>query len=391
MNHHPSDDSANVSPGDRSSVVAGSSVQEHPIHCGGEIPGTAATSVATASAESSAASQLDPTLQKALNCLDIKLEDELNRFRSQHNRDVGIANAELEPQPSHQQDRSVTEENWEHQSNEFDADADVLTAEIVPPSVPSVPETPPAKAPGGFIIIDGLTTSSSSSQSAIAHINYAPIALHRSANQPSEMELNFSSGGEISPFHPDEYSSSSQELLRQIQFGYPAADATNQAKSAPAKTGKKLFTPLKIGSLAAACAIAGGAAYTYFNPSVLAPLMAAKVVSPTTTALGQSIQSPNLAANEFSELNLSALNTIKLPAATTTTVTTAPTTTMSATSTAPAAIPFNVKGKTQIVPPTAITAQPRLADSLVRSLLPSNFHSFVKPTGYRAVPPQLSR
>jgi hypothetical protein len=384
MNHHPSDDSANVSPSDRS-VVAGSFVREQPIHSAGEsLPDLAATSTATAPAEQRADYQLDPTLQKALNCLDIKLEDELNRFRSQHERDV-----ESMPQPSPQTQASVNAANWEHQSSEFDADAEVFTAEIVPPSEPL---SPPAKAPGGFIIIDGLTTSSSSSQSAIANINYAPIALHRSATQSSEMELNFSSGGEISPFHHDEYSSSSQELLRQIQFGYPPADAANNAKSAPAKTGKKLLTPLKIGSLAAACVIAGGAVYTYFNPSVLAPLLATKVASPVASALGQAIQSPNLAANEFSELNLSAINTIKLPA-TATAVSTTPTTTMGVTSTAgstaPTAIPFN--GKTQIVPPSAITAQPRLADSLVRSLLPANFHSFVKPTGYQAVPPRLSR
>ncbi len=373
MNHHPSDDSANVSPSDRS-VVAGSSVGE-------SLP--VATATATAPAEQRAAYQLDPTLQKALNCLDIKLEDELNRFRSQHERDV-----ELTPQPSLQkQDRAENAANWEHQSSEFDADAEVFTAEIIPPSTP---ESPPAKAPGGFIIIDGLTTSSSSSQSAIANVNYAPIALHRSANQSAEMELNFSRGGEISPFQRDGYSSSSQELLRQIQFGYPPADAANNAKSAPVKTKHKLFTPLKIGSLAAACVIAGGAAYTYFNPSVLAPLLATKAASPVA-GTAQAIQSPNLAANEFSELNLSAINTIKLPA-TATAVNTAPTTTMGVTatgvSTTPTAIPFNGN---QVVPPSALAAQPRLADSLVRSLLPSNFQSFIKPTGYQAIPPQLSR
>ena len=382
MNHHPSDDNTNVSPSDRS-VVAGSSVREQPIHSAGESLPVAAN-VATVPAGQSAAYQLDPTLQKAVNCLDIKLEDELNRFRSQHEPDV-----EPMPQPSPQiQDRSANAANWEDRSSEFDADAEVFTAEILPPTTPL---SPPAKAPGGFIIIDGLTTSSSSSQSAIAHINYAPIALRRSAHQAGEMELNFSSGGEIAPFRRDEYSSSSQELLRQIQFGYPPADAANNSKSAPAKTGKKLFTPLKIGSLAAACVIAGGGAYAYFNPSVLAPLMATKVASPV--ASGQTIQSPNLAANEFSELNLSAINTIKLPAATTT-VSTTPTTTMGVTTTggagiAPTAIPFN--GKTQIVPPSAITAQPRLADSLVRSLLPSSFHSFAKPTGYQAVPPRVSQ
>jgi hypothetical protein len=211
------------------------------------------------------------------------------------------------------------------------------------------------------------------------------------------MALNFSSGGQMATYH-DEYSSSSQELLRQIQSGRPPSDPATPSnaddKAAPAPRPKHL-TPLKIGSVAAACALAGGAVYTYLNPSILAPLTAAKTVSPATTSLlGQTIQSPNLAANEFSELNLSTLNTIKLPTVATATPT-APTTTPTMTAPtnssvgAPVAIPFN--RPTQAAPIATISSQPRLADSLVRSLLPPNFHTFVKPAGYRVTPPVTGR
>jgi hypothetical protein len=380
MNHNPSDDSANVHPSGRA-VVAG----------------------AASPKENHESYQLNPSLQQALGCLDIKLEDELTRFRSQpEDRSPAVQAA-----PAH-------ETSWERQSVDFESDAEIVTAEIVRPAMSStiVDEDPlgerlrqrdPARfaqvetvPTNGFIIIDGLSTSTSNSRNAITTVNYAPISVHRAEHE--RLNLNFSSGGEIAPFQ-DEYLSSSQELLRQIQSGYPAADALdNRAQSAPTVVKPKHLTPLKIGSMAAACILAGGAAYTYFNPSILAPLTATKVVTPistTTSALGQSIQSPNLAANEFTELNLSTLNNIKLPtAAPTTNVSTATTSTMNAAptvaTTTPAAIPFNGTS-TQIAPAATITSQPRLADSLVRSLLPPNFHTLAKQSSYQAIPPNMRR
>jgi hypothetical protein len=356
MNHNPSDNSANVTP-------SGLAVVDSP------------------------ADRLNPLLQQALGCLDIKLEDELTRFRS--------SPADPAPDLPSVQPTSVI---WENQTADFDADAEILTAEIVQPELSRSQLTDDDNPPtGGFIIIDGITTTASS-RNAITTVNYAPhpdrpesiSAMHE------RLDLNFSSGGEIAPFH-NEYLSSSQELLRQIQSGYapPTDAAENRPQSSPAPAKRKYLTPLKLGSMAAICLIAGGAAYTYFNPSILAPLTATKTISPTATtnSLGQSIQSPNLAANEFTDLNLSTLNTIKLPTtATATNISTAPTT-MTATPTAattPVAIPFNGINP-QIAPPTTITAQPRLADSLVRSLLPPNFHSIAKPSGYRTIQPNVRR
>jgi hypothetical protein len=364
MNHHPSDDSANVPPSGQAVVAGTVSVQEL-----------------------QASYHLTPSLQKALSCLDIKLEDELTRFRSKQQDDSSYVNTSPTGNSSSVHDRSpATSVTWEQQSVDFDADSDVLTAEILQPSMSSDSTAAPQK--GGFIIIDGLTTSVSNSRSAIATVNYAPLALHRSDRSSPEMDLNFAAGGEISPFQ-EEYSSSSQELLRQIQSGYPAAENHNPQSSSPTTPRRKYLTPVKVGSMAAVCLLAGGAVYTYLNPGILAPLTA-KAVSPTT-ALGQLIQSPNLAANEFTELNLSTLNTIKLPTVTAANANPAPArlaATPTGVSTAPVAIPF--KG-TQVAPQNLITSQPRLADSLVRSLLPSNFHSSAKPSGYRVTPSQLGR
>ncbi len=376
MNHNPSDDRAqNPNPSEQA-VVAVTATQSAPDR-----------------------SALNPMLQKALSCLDIKLEDELTRFRSQQQAGGSTTEAEREDsdggrhRPELQADRVI----WEQQSV-FDADDEILTAEIV---TPATAETEidlgdrDAAPVGGFIIIDGLTSSVSSSQNAIATTNYAPIALHRSGGTlDRQMALNFSSGGQMATYQ-DEYSSSSQELLRQIQSGRPPTDPATTAptETAAAKPRPKHLTPLKIGSMAAVCALAGGAVYTHLNPSILAPLTATKTVNTATTSLlGQTIQSPNLAVNEFSELNLSTLNTIKLPTAPIATPTTTATMIAPATSPtgAPVAIPFN-RPTTQVAPVTMITSQPRLADSLVRSLLPPNFHTFVKPSGYRVTPPATGR
>ncbi len=346
MNQNPSDDSPNAPESGRA-VVAGKAAPN----------------------DNDRSDRFNPLLQHALNSLDIKLEDELNRFRSKQadpTSDVAVA--------------SPVEVVWEQQSADFD-DADILTAEIVRSAI-AYPDRD-SQSSQGFIVIDGRSTAAETERQGRDR-HYAAISLQpeRTADRDN-LDLNFSSGGEIAPMH-DEYSSSSQELLRQIQSGYPTNNPASNRDRSPTTTPKpkQKLSPLKIGSMAAACVIAGGAAYTYFNPSILAPLVTTKTIAPTvattTSSLGQSIQSPNLAANEFTDLNLSAVNTIKVPTASApANISNAPTATFAppaSAATAPTAVPF--KSGAPILSPTAtITAQPRLADSLVRSLLPPNFQA----------------
>jgi hypothetical protein len=353
MNHNLSDNSANVHPSGQAVVDR----ESHP---------------------------LNPALGQALGCLDIKLEDELTRFRS--NRTDPLPERQLAP---------VATATWE-QSEDLYADREIFTAQIMQPAVGGTvgaEDEDDRPQPSGFIIIDGLTTSSTSSQEVNTPLSYAPITIYRegTSSQPESLNVNFATGGKIAPFH-DEYLSSSQELLRQIQSGYPTSTETfNRTQTAAPTPKNKFFTPLKIGSMAAACVLAGGAVYTSLNPNILTTLTtltATKVAVPTTSNL---IQTPNLAANEFTELNLSTLNNIKLP----TVVAAAPTTNVSiatsnigATATAPAPVPFT---RTQVFPTATITSQPRLADSLIKSLLPPNFQSYAKPSGYRAIPSGLKR
>jgi hypothetical protein len=300
--------------------------------------------------------QIDPALQQALSCLDIKLEDELTRFRHK------LKHRQPDPQALVADPESL----------EPAIASTIVTAdecEIIPPS-------------GGFIIIDG-TPIPETSFTAITTFDRAPLTVHGEdisvAHQ--SLDLNFTSGGQIAPFR-EEYIASSQELLRQIQAGATTPPDSSgdrpQAVTSPIK--RRWMTPLKLGSVAAACVVVGAGTYTYFNPTILAPLTATKVdtvTATTTNSLGTIVQSPNLAANEFTELNLSNINTIKIttvaPAPNVSTIAN-PVPTMTNT---PTAIPFTAVNTQTIAPPTS-QAQPRLADSLVKSLLPSNFQALAR-------------
>jgi hypothetical protein len=309
---------------------------------------------------------LNPALQQALSCLDIKLEDELTRFR--HKLEHHESDA-----PSPQPDTAT----WQQPAVDSDAKllepatAKTIAAddyEIITPS-------------GGFIIIDG-TPLPETSFTAITTFDRAPLVVHGEdiSVAHESLDLNFTSGGQIAPFRED-YIASSQELLRQIQAGAtnpPESGHRLQTVTKPSKS--RWISPLKLSSVAAACVLVGAGTYTYFNPTILAPLTATKVstvTATTTNPLGQIIQSPNLAANEFTELNLSNLNTIKIataaPAPNVSTIANP----VGTTTTTPAAIPFTPVNTQTIAPPTT-QAQPRLADSLVKSLLPSNFQAFAR-------------
>jgi hypothetical protein len=276
----------------------------------------------------------------------------------------------------------VGDETWEQRSMEYDEDLEAIVAEIVKPkeSTPTMSNDIPSSS-SDFIVIDGLATPQPSYEE-IAASGYAPLAIRGEGIPVVErsLDLDFSSGGEIAPFH-SEYLASSQELLRQIQSG---SLESNDSLGIPehstiASPPKQYLTKLQFGGIVAACMLAGAAIYACLNPSILAPLTAPQVatVAPSTTVnnLGQSIQSPNLAANEFTPLNLNAIGT--MPAPSTSSSPNVSTATDAAPNT-PVAIPYNPV-TSQAIPPTGNSVRVNLADSLVKSLLPPNFQSAVKP------------
>jgi hypothetical protein len=324
--------------------------------------------------------QLNPSLQQALSCLDIKLEDELTRFR--HKLE------DRQPDAPSPQPVTVTWEQPVVDSASEPVEPAIASTTIATDDYKTVAPS------GGFIIIHS-TPLPETSFSAITTFDRAPLVVHGEdiSVAHESLDLNFTSGGQIAPFR-EEYIASSQELLRQIQAGATNPPESSHRPQTVAKPTKSLWsTPLKLGSVAAACVIVGAGTYAYFNPTILAPLTASNVgtvTATTTNPLGQIIQSPNLASNEFTELNLSNLNTIKIATAAPTQSVSTIANPVGTTTTTPAAIPFTPVNTQTIAPPTT-QAQPRLADSLVKSLLPSNFQAFARSSQAPLTQPGVRR
>jgi hypothetical protein len=279
----------------------------------------------------------------------------------------------------------VGEETWEQRSMEYDEDLEAIVVEIAKPSRQQpIVGGEISTSFGELSFLDELATPQPS-YGEIAASGYAPLAIREAEIPVAEgsLDLDLSSGGEIAPFH-GEYLASSQELLRQIQSGSvdPSDSVGIPAHSTATEQPKRQYlTKLQFGGVVAAFMLAGAAIYACLNPSILAPLTATQVatVTPATTVsnVGQSIQSPNLAANEFTPLNLNAVGT--LPAPSTLSSPNVDLGTDAAPNT-PVAIPYNPT-TSQVIPPTGNTIRVNLADSLVKSLLPPNFQSTIKPIG----------
>jgi hypothetical protein len=273
----------------------------------------------------------------------------------------------------------VGKETWEQRSMEYDEDLEAIVAEIVKPNNSS-PTTSDEIVASGAILVDELATSQLC-YGEIAASGYAPLAICEDISVAEKsLDLDFSTGGEIAPFH-GEYLASSQELLRQIKSGSvdPRDSVGIPEHSTTASPPKRQYlTKLQFGGIVAACMLAGAAIYACLNPSILAPLTATQVatVAPSTTVnMAQSIQSPNLAANEFTPLNLSATGTIPTPSTLSSPDVNIETNVAPNT---PVAIPYN-PATSQAIPPSGNGVRVNLADSLVKTLLPPNFQSVVKP------------
>lgn len=268
---------------------------------------------------------------------------------------------------------------------EYDEDLEAIVAEIAKPSRSSpIISDEISTSLREFAIGDELATPQPI-YGEMASSGYAPLAIREENSPVAERSLNldFSSGGEIAPFH-GEYLASSQELLRQIQSGSvdPSDSVGIPAQSkATGQPKHQYLTKLQFGGIVAACMLAGAAIYACLNPSILAPLTATQVatVAPPNTVsnLGQPIQSPNLAANEFTPLNLNTASTIPTPSTLSTPNVDIAT---DAAPNTPVAIPYN-PATSQAIPPTGNAVRVNLADSLVKSLLPPNFQSVAKPIG----------
>jgi hypothetical protein len=205
----------------------------------------------------------------------------------------------------------------------------------------------------------------------------------------ASLDLSLLPPGEISSAR-NEYLPASQELWRSL--GKPAAPV---AEALP-----KWKLPVAIGSSIAALAAVGGMTYVNLHPALLqqVPIVAQLTAPAALPAIppGQNLAGPDLAMGEFSDLGLGNINSITLPGSA------APVAQTPVNPAAPVAPPNTVPlpnnptvpapgvPNTAVVPPSVLPstapvaspAQPsgnnRLADTLVRNLLPPNIQQMAQ-------------
>jgi hypothetical protein len=282
--------------------------------------------------------ELPVYLRQALNMLDLQPEVEIAKYRS-------YKAAKLNNTQTYEQLNSVITAPEEEEED----------YEEIPPSEP-------------FAVMEHARTRSSNTEppGELVFKDVEPPA--------ASLDLSLLPPGEISSAR-NEYAPASQELWRSL--GKPAPLA---AAKVP---GWKM--PVAIGSSLTAIAAVAGMTYVNMHPLLLqqVPVVSQLTAPPVLPAIppGQNLQGPDLAMGEFSDLSLGNLNSITIPGSAaplaqnpvspspSSTTAVAPVTSVL---TSPILTP-NTTPNTTVAP---VTAQPtngsRLADTLIRNLLPPN-------------------
>jgi hypothetical protein len=241
--------------------------------------------------------------------------------------------------------------------------------EIIPPSEPfaildrtlSAPHA--ADAPGGLVFQEPP----------------APAA---------SLDLSSLPPGEISSAR-NEYLPASEELWRSL--GRPAP-LTNLTPVRP-----RWQLPVAIGSTACAIAAVSGMTYVNMHPALLQQVpLVAQITTPAPLPAvppGQSLQGPDLAMGEFSDLSLGNINSIaqpnaniaQAPANPAVSVASTPATVPSTTSNSPIIASAVTPNPANATPTTEATTE-KLATGLIRNLLPPNIQQMAGQNAQQTAP-----
>ncbi|NJR38100.1 MAG: hypothetical protein HC781_03655, partial [Leptolyngbyaceae cyanobacterium CSU_1_4] len=224
-------------------------------------------------------SALHPMLQKALDNLDVQLEDELTRYRQQRYRQLGRTR-----QPDLAPPRKSPS---------------VAPAPLTPP-LPSLTDYAPDDTLPQPINLDIWETDASD----------APSSSHLS-NFDARRVVREMRAAPIAPQPPkftQDYFASSEELLK--SGSSPAAQPSDR----PSTLLDTLLTPLGVGSMLLLLLSSISLGYVILYPSSLGFLAALgresdqkSIAAPTSPHENQSL-SPNLASDEFIDVNLNTLS-----------------------------------------------------------------------------------
>ncbi|BAU13567.1 hypothetical protein LEP3755_41070 [Leptolyngbya sp. NIES-3755] len=215
-------------------------------------------------------SSLNPKLQQALSCLDLRLEDELTRYRRQR---AGLSVAPIVMRPK-QPKKSIEQP----QSNP-DAPPKAISFDLGKPAMPE---------------IDAIDDES-------AMIPYEP-------ETAGDALFEMANAGEPTP--PDDYLESSEHLLRSLEREEAKVEVERGFLHS-------LSTPLGIGSMLTLLLSSAMLGYVIMNPSILnaiaqrftQPEVAETPVAEVPT--GEISNSPRLDRDEFSDLGLDTFSVVR--------------------------------------------------------------------------------
>jgi len=261
-----------------------------------------ASSVDAATSPSTA---LHPALQAALSSLDVQLEVELTRYRRQRHLQV---RRQRDAKPMNLIAVAATGGRTQPQ-----------TAPPSPPSVP-IPEGDPwqGEAPAA-LALHAIAEPQSPVHEATAGMEAAPAAdpwMASIAPDPVTVLQPDSPGGNQ---EPDDYLASSEELLRSL-----AEEEADLRRRRQTHLQERILTPLGIGSLLLLLLSSATLGYLVLNPGTvqgwrLDRFWNPRSVEPAAVAPSESIApsgtaspdlAPNLASEEFRDLNLDTLSTL---------------------------------------------------------------------------------
>lgn len=291
------------------------------------------------SSSSSEMQGLHPILQGALDSLDVELEEELTRYRRQKYRQLRLGGHQSTLSWKSPTERSKSTSpslglpNFNSSPPHPPAIRPEGSTNDRPPATPQPPALaamPPAERKSVSQQIDQAANSLESAANMLAwderpqsvstslplgRAALATIEPDQLPNPLPQANLMRSDASEASDEAPDDYLESSEELLRSIAEETPDLRAERESNLL-----ESLLTPLGIGSMLLLLLSSATLGYVIMHPSSLDLLTAQDAAGETgTDSINQDSASagavsipntPNLAADEFVDLNLGTLSTV---------------------------------------------------------------------------------
>ena len=260
--------------------------------------------------KSSSSSSLKPELIQALGCLEVRLDQELTRYRRTHYENRSSKTVSLET--------PVVDQTQELENKTETAKTDSLLPEVnteqAPIISPSIPKVEPIKLEENDHI------KGASAQDAVTTLQPPMDTILSSSivpTKPTEETDNLLATNP-QPTHPDDYLESSEALIRSLQDQEPETKKENNYS-------QTLLSPVGIGSMLLLLLASLTLGYVVFNPQSFPQFDLSKLnffnfnfawnnnqlepeennsSSPSQANITKPIAKyPNLAAREFPEVN----------------------------------------------------------------------------------------